>query len=142
VAIGLTAVATAVAVSAGMLLPEGVTLAALNATNSSAVAIPSVDTGASILWSANGTNEYVSFEVPELNESIPVTYIWCNATDLDAEVKQQEALVDFVIEGLPVNFTTQEKHKLEEIFQLSYNALSGMCAGEFQRKLQNVTSTK
>ncbi|CAB9502766.1 laminin G sub domain 2 [Seminavis robusta] len=70
------------------------------------------------------------------NTSVPYIH---KCEDAEGVPELKVGLVDFVIEGLPYEFAAQEQSQLEDLFALAYNGLSGMCSGEYQRVLQDVT---
>eukprot|EP00797_Seminavis_robusta_P006821 Sro145_g067370.1 Hemolysin-type calcium-binding repeat (2 copies) (1021) ;mRNA; r:75230-78627 len=94
------------------------------------------DTNATFLFNTT-RNNVTSNETSHTGAAAFPMEVECEATE--DVVEQKEGLVDFVIVGLPLNFTTQEQEQLEAIFQLTYNGLAGMCSGDYQRILQNVT---
>ncbi|CAB9517115.1 Calcium-binding EGF domain [Seminavis robusta] len=97
-------------------------------------------TGAPTLSNVTGGVPVENDDVIDLNES---AYNWsvpvCPGLEEVTELK--EGITNLVLQGLPPGFVEANQARLEELFKLSYNALSGMCGGEFLRVAHNVELT-
>lgn len=51
----------------------------------------------------------------------------------------KEGVINLVLTGVPQGFVERQAGELEDLFVLSYNGLSGMCGGDFQRIVQSAT---